>query len=287
MSVFRNYNIFVFGNSIVFGYGQPDNLTIASYVQYYLRQDVGTENIAVYNFGRAVYFSDLERRLFESLISDGYVPDAALFIDGLTEFTLWHGRTDQFRCRQEPSFTKRLGDTLRCKANEICLPAQEVAEDWAGFLDSDERAESSIAPLPDTPPLDDETTNRAVTDRWLANKTAIESVADSHDVATVFVIQPVPVYKYDLQYHLFGNTLEDFNDVVRVHYGYTLWEDLFDDPDADWTGNVVNLMAAGEDNPGPIFVDETHYSFGFSDEVGRAIADAFIEWEIIPDTEGN
>jgi hypothetical protein len=48
---------FVFGGSTTFGYGESDNLTIPSNLQYYLREAFQTDQSAVYNFGRAFYFS--------------------------------------------------------------------------------------------------------------------------------------------------------------------------------------------------------------------------------------
>ena len=79
-----NFNIFLFGGSTVFGYGLPDDLTIASRLQSIV-DEVDPRTVRVYNFGCAYYFSTQERILFENLLVTGFVPDLAIFIDGLND----------------------------------------------------------------------------------------------------------------------------------------------------------------------------------------------------------
>src|SRR5215813_3181316 len=80
------FNVFLFGGSTTFGYGVPDDYTIGSYLQDRLSRAGLPRPPRVYNFGRGAYFSAQERVLFEKLALDGFVPDLAVFIDGLNDF---------------------------------------------------------------------------------------------------------------------------------------------------------------------------------------------------------
>src|SRR5262245_56086849 len=94
-----NLNIFLFGGSTTFGYGVPDHQTIASYLQQFLSDKLGRE-VRVYNFGRGFYYSTQERILLEKLLSSGFHPDLAVFIDGYNDF--------MYRFGDEPLFTTEL-----------------------------------------------------------------------------------------------------------------------------------------------------------------------------------
>jgi hypothetical protein len=276
------FNIFVLGGSTTFGYGESDNLTIPSYLQNDLRQALQTDQIAVYNFGRAFYFSLQERWLFESLIADGFVPDLAVFIDGLNDFFLWDGQPANYNaCTPPLTPGRRIGNTLTCQPDEYCLPVQRFAYN---FLDTEEELvviEEELPPSDDAPPPDDEAINREVIQRWLENKQRIEDVAAEQGIAVSFVMQPVPAYAYDLSYHVFIEDPATYAENERTHWGYALWEDRFNDPSATWTDNVLNLTRIGEDNQGPIYVDTVHYTFGFMDEIAQAMTDWLIEQSLI------
>lgn len=81
----ENFNVFVFGGSTTFGYGLPDDQTIPSFLQDALQQKMPSQKVRVYNFGRGNYYSTHERILFEQLILSGFVPNLAVFIDGMNE----------------------------------------------------------------------------------------------------------------------------------------------------------------------------------------------------------
>ena len=83
----ENFTVFVFGGSTTFGLGLPDDETIASHLQECGAVDGKT--IAVYNFGRTWYYSSQESILFQQLLKKGYIPQVAIFIDGLNEFNSW------------------------------------------------------------------------------------------------------------------------------------------------------------------------------------------------------
>ncbi|MGO9572385.1 MAG: SGNH/GDSL hydrolase family protein, partial [Desulfomonilaceae bacterium] len=81
------FTVFVFGGSTTFGYGVEDNRTIPACLQEQLVSDYGV-SASVYNFGRGSYFCVQERVLFEKLLLSGFVPDMAVFIDGLNDLVL-------------------------------------------------------------------------------------------------------------------------------------------------------------------------------------------------------
>src|SRR5712692_403554 len=75
--------IFLFGGSTAFGYGLPDGETVASYLQEFFSSCCPSRPARIYNFARGGYFSSQERVLLEKLIVAGFIPDMAVFIDGL------------------------------------------------------------------------------------------------------------------------------------------------------------------------------------------------------------
>ncbi len=79
-------NVFVFGGSTTYGYGLPDDQTIPSDLEECAAASYAPARVAVYNFGRGSYFSTQELILFQQLLSAGFVPQVAVFIDGLNEF---------------------------------------------------------------------------------------------------------------------------------------------------------------------------------------------------------
>ena len=76
----------MFGGSTAFGIGVPDDQTVASHLQTQLGTARDGREVRVYNFGRGAYYSSQERALFERLIVAGYVPNLAIFLDGLNDF---------------------------------------------------------------------------------------------------------------------------------------------------------------------------------------------------------
>ena len=129
------FNVFVFGGSTTFGYGVTDNLTIPAALQFYLRESLTTDQINVYNFGRAAYFSVVEAELFEVLLDDGVVPDLAIFIDGLNDFVFFDGQPPAGRCIDEDSTLDRWNSTLICDPDGSVLAAASAgdkSDGWAG-----------------------------------------------------------------------------------------------------------------------------------------------------------
>jgi hypothetical protein len=79
----RTFQIFMFGGSAMWGYGAPDDDTIASALVKILAQ-TGI-NARVTNFGQIGYVSTQELALFFQLLRDGKVPDLVIFYDGFND----------------------------------------------------------------------------------------------------------------------------------------------------------------------------------------------------------
>ena len=249
-------NVFVFGGSTTYGYGLPDDQTIASYLSDCVAANHSPLPIAVYNFGRGSYFSSQELLLFQQLLKAGQVPRLAVFIDGLSEFDHPNG---------EPRFAGNLRRFMAGQAPPSdrwdYIPVVAMARGW-----SERRAKPQADQVPD---FADQATLQRVIDRWLANKKMIESLAEGFGVRAIFVWQPVPVYKYDLQYHYFLHADRNFGAYLRSKYGYGMMEDLRAQgklgPDVLWLAEIQ------QDKHESLYVDATRYTAPFSKEIAERI----------------
>lgn len=265
----KSFVVFVFGGSTTFGYGLPDNDTIPAHLQELLSQYAPGSNVRVYNFGRGFYYSTQERILFEKLLTYGFVPDAAVFIDGMNES---YGASD------EPEYTgvfrevmdggiggsirlilkglpmQRLASSIR---NKLALRADKVK---GGMYYNGEPMSGA-----------DEELVRRVIGRYTANRKAIRQTAASRGVKALFVWQPVPTYKYDLKYHPLWN--ESYKDpFLKSGYAEMAKSLQAGTPEDDllWCADMQ------EDMKEPLYIDKLHYSSKMSKKVAQYIADYMV-----------
>ncbi|MGA7906683.1 MAG: hypothetical protein WCA16_04675, partial [Candidatus Sulfotelmatobacter sp.] len=78
-----NRTIWLFGGSTQFGWGVPDDQTIASQLSAILSQ--GPTHYRVVNYGHTQFYSSQEAVLFASLLRHGHKCDIAVFLDGLND----------------------------------------------------------------------------------------------------------------------------------------------------------------------------------------------------------
>jgi len=254
--------VFVFGGSTTFGYGVADNETIPSFIQQWL-QDKGKQ-VVVYNFGRGGYFSSQELVLFETLIREGVIPDGVVFIDGLNEFFHWSGK---------PGGVNLCGQMVEKKPFE--LPVMKLVRRVDGWLGKKlgMQQEENLVVIPeakDKQVIDD------VIKRWLHNKHMIEGVAEKYGIKVLFVWQPVPTYKYDLNYHLLFDSVDDFGPNLRSKYGYEAMEEIM--KTRKEFANVMDLSGMGADRKEWLYVDTVHYSAQFSQEIADMIGKQIWLW---------
>jgi hypothetical protein len=271
------FNVFLFGGSTTFNYGLPDDSTIASHLQELLPAAIH-KDLRVYNFGHAFYYSTQERILFEKLISRGYVPDMAIFIDGTNEFA---------RYKDEPNLTNRLRDCVSGKmATRLPdfltnLPMWRAAVSLRIALNS--RMSKRKAPSAIVPPSLEEREAAVHTTivRYTQNKKMVEAVAAAYGVRALFVWQPVPTYKYDVKYHLFYSTpeqkdpLADYGaprTVRDLALGYAAMDGIVKGTgmgrDFAWCADIQEKFKE------PLYVDLLHYTSKFSGEVAKCITES-------------
>lgn len=227
------YNIFVFGGSTTFGYGLADDQTIPSYLQEALGGQA-----AVYNFGAGYYYSTQERVWFERLLTQGYRPDLAIFIDGLNDF---------FLVQDNPFHTQRVRRVFDGHSQGLLerLPMVRLA----GRL-------RKAAPQYPTYGLAEAQT---VIHRYRANQKLIEGSG----VKTLFVWQPVPCYKYDVKLHRFYDKPQAY----QLHtLAYPEMERQPRDPNFLWLADLQ------ENERECLYVDAHHYSASFSRKLAQAIS---------------
>jgi hypothetical protein len=274
------FNVFVFGGSTTFGMGLPDEETIASYLTGCAKNSASP--VAVYNFGRIFYLSRQEQILFQQLLQAGFVPQVAVFIDGLNDFFYPDG---------QPGFSPRFRRFMDGQAGSNPLDkvpmvraANWLTDRWRKPAPQDGETKYSV---------------ESVAGRWLANKRMIEVMADGFGVRPIFVWQPVPVYKYDLRYHFLSDATfvrrrgqsinrEALMENLWIHgklgpkrvgdlaAGYTLMETLR--AQGKLGQNVLWLADIQENKRENLYVDAVHYTAAFSRDIAGEICSVLSEY---------
>jgi hypothetical protein len=265
----RRASIFVFGGSTIFGYGIPDNETVPSNLQTILAgQD---REIAVYNFGRAYYFSTHEMLLFEKLLLSGIRPDVAVFVDGLNDF--YHRDTDFIwtdrlkRLSEGNSFT--IGNASKYLLEQ--LPAHELMRFALSRLTSAQtdrrhQARENVARIVESGRSD---LADKVLKRYQRNQKIVRALAGTGSIRTLFVWQPVPMYGYDLKHHLFA--YREMGDHKSATAGYAAARRQFEagafGTDFLWCADIQ------KDEKRALYVDAVHYNPVLSRKFAGCIAD--------------
>lgn len=237
------FNVFVFGGSTTYGYGVADGDTVVSHLQTVLRQQ-GGDRVAVYNFGRAFYFSTQERILFEQLLMAGQRPDAVIFIDGLNDFYFADG---------SPHYAHQFRKVLE--------PGLDLSVDILG------------------PDHSDAALLGQVVERYRQHVGLVSAIANDYAITPIFVWQPVPTYAYDLANHPFVERENELGGHLRSKYGYPLMaESVAADPLGD---NFIWLADLQQDTPEPIYVDQVHYSAQMNQQLAEAIGQSIEERNLL------
>jgi hypothetical protein len=266
------FNIFVFGGSTTFGIGITDAQAVPSVLQWLLSGGACGSRVRVYNFGRGYYYSAQERVLFESLLTERFVPRLAIFLDGFNDAEYGaEGRpeltgpfADQFRetQRQRPS----LAAVINAMRWVPLVRASTALSDWLSTTDG--------APQPTRAARDPHLQQLAV-DRWLETKILVRSAAESHLVHTVFVWQPVSRYEYDLKYHLMRDPSIGPDATAAV---YTLMDAR---RKAGELSDVLWLADMQEGRHEALYVDDIHYTAAFAAEIAGRIATWLREHKLV------
>lgn len=248
-------NIFVFGGSLVFGYGVSDSETIPTQLQNALEHiDVGA--VRVYNFGTGHYYSSQERIQFEQLITSGITPDIALFVDGANEFHYFKDR---------PRFSTHFEKFMKGHAQRG-KPAYTRIALFRMFTSVRRR----VAPLQTTAIKDEVPPNAAaiamaILDRYIANKKLIEAAAQTILAETFFVWQPVSTYNSGP--HLFATKGFGRHGASRIGYSIAAKREKR----GDFGANFLWLADLQIRETEPLYVDQSHYTAAFSKKIAAEI----------------
>jgi hypothetical protein len=185
-----------------------------------------------------------------------------VFIDGLNDFIL-----------NDPAYTGSLQSFMNRQLPQVSpwrrLPVVAVAQGLLEDLRTDDAEQPDTAAVASA---DDYLDASTVIDRYLANKRMIEAVAAAYQVATLFVWQPVPTYKYDLQQHLYlTNSGWRVQSGDRTRDGYSMFAARIDK--APLPGAFLWLADMQQDLKEPLYVDQVHYTSAMSRRIAEAIAD--------------
>ncbi|MBX7243948.1 MAG: SGNH/GDSL hydrolase family protein [Candidatus Sumerlaeaceae bacterium] len=281
-----NFNIFFFGGSTAFSYLLKDEEAIPSVLQDLLTSS--SVKVKVYNFGQGSFYSTQERIQFQQLLSAGFVPDMAIFFDGLNDFQ---------RLADTPRYVEDLqrvydNVTGRRRDAEVQMPllkklpvfqlAQRFAPpkpDWRELVPP---YEGPLFPEPETTATTANTEPHGLTEAdrkylnyppyvnavigiYLENKKQIEAIAAKYGVKPVFVWQPVPAYKYEFRdYYPKGLGRHTFS-----YYGYPEMRKRYDRGELGseflWAADLQ------EGFPTPVYVDGTHYTAPMAQRIAECI----------------
>jgi hypothetical protein len=273
----RYFNIFLFGGSTTFGFGVSDGQTVASHLQTLLSESGLIKEVRVYNFGRGSYYSTQELILFEKLVRAGFRPDVAVFIDGLNDSHHYDDRPSS-ATRIESALEGRPAAGTNILARVPMVRAASAVGRWLGLRRNDAPAPVSAETARDREACGDGAILQGVINRYVENKKTVETVAAAYGVKTLFVWQPVAVYKYDQGHNLFAG--EEHPRRACVEGVYPLMSKFVGQhPLGDgflWAADMQEDLAE------PLYVDSLHYSGRMSELFARSLVDAMSERDLLP-----
>jgi len=120
-----------------------------------------------------------------------------------------------------------------------------------------------------------------IQNRYLNNKRMSEAVCREFGIEPIFVWQPSPTYKYDLQYHeyVFPDTVKTF---WNFCYGFYLYPMMAEYVRQNPQGN--NFIWAADIQEGvkePLYCDNVHYTGAFSRTLAKFIVDEAVKRNLI------
>lgn len=279
-----NLTIFFFGGSTA--QGQTSNeTTIASFLQDVLQHRLGDgRRVYVYNFGRSSYQSTQEKILFQELLIHGYIPDVAVFLDGLNDFCFADGKPSGWGTlqalydRYHEDYLRRVrglgagADWGRGLDFLASLPLVRLAHAIGTHIQV--RRPKYNLPSPDrspgafadpAPPVD---SLLVAIDRYRENVRQIRALADVYGVTPFFVWQPIPTYKYDLAFHAFLPDRLYCHTNSRFGYPIMAKQVSIKRPDENFVW-AADIQENAKEN---LYVDAVHYTAPFSERIAFAIA---------------
>jgi hypothetical protein len=228
--------------------------------------------------------------LFLSLVRNRFVPQVAIFVDGLNDcvedwalpppvhrtvpdklmqFAIAHAGAGPERKQVPPQVS--IPSVLKASIlqSEIGPTLTLIRELPMGRLELAIRGDvTESTSRCDVTPFDEEIV-KAVIGQWLNNRDAITALGNSYGVKLIFVWQPTAMYKYDLRYDLYGTS-----PLLEHQWGVPIVYPAVDAmADSGLMGkNFVDLSGLQRDHKENLYVDPAHYTPAFSKEIAEHIA---------------
>ena len=279
-------NVFVFGSSTAYGAGSLDEGTISAFLQTTLSERLGRQ-VYAYNFGVGAFYSSQELINYWRLARDGVEPDLVVFVDGMndyfqkTEDTAHSGFYRDFE-NVRVSFLRQL-ELDRGIGWHLAKAVQTSA---IGRLASNLLKHETAPSRPGEEALGsgtvtvvrnfDERDQKHVlhaTDRLINNFKMESGMASSLGTESAFVVQPDPMYAYDLSRHPFA--VPDVHQYTKIGYP-VLRERLKDEPTIPnvlWCADIQKDAQGGE----ALYSDPVHYTAAMHKLIATCIADGLQE----------
>ncbi len=241
----RDRVVFVFGGSTTFGYDVKNEDALPCAIQNQLNSLYPRQSVQCYNFGCGYYFSSQERILFETLLVKGFVPDLAIFVDGVNDFFYPNGN---------PQLSGRLAVLLAPD-----LPPRPPQPEFKG------RENVSLA--------------EQVLNRYLQNLRMTTAVAEKYGVPVIFVAQPVPFMHFPMNPETFPFTHIGISGEL-IQWGYPMFEQWSQTGKFGekfiWCGDALASAT------GITFVDGLHYSRQGGELLARCVVGRAREKNLLP-----
>jgi hypothetical protein len=173
--------VWIFGGSLVWGTGVPDDLTLPSQLAKLYAERQPDRPLRVYNFGESGYVSGQSRIAFaQALACGGRRPALAIFIDGAN---------DVFAAFQSGQAGMPQNEQRRMIEFNSSQRAGSLLAAWIGRIDGVERLRSWLEPpLEDAAPVAE--LAEAVVSRYLEHVRQIGELAGGSGAQAHFVWQP-------------------------------------------------------------------------------------------------
>ena len=239
------------------------------------------KNDEVYNFGRSSYFSTQERILYEQIILNGNKPNIAIFIDGLNDLQITSG-VPQASSFIASLYNQAVSDNQQkylLGHNHIMLDKMKDALRWSApavFFSnlknviSKPSYQDSFALTPVSPDLSlarQEQELSVAIERMIQNWEMIDKISHEKGTIAIFVIQPVPVYGYNLKYHRFVPRAWPAS-LANVAAGYPMLKKKC----AEKKGlKILDLSDMQSDSTENLYVDSCHYTAEFAKKIASRI----------------
>lgn len=181
-----SYRIYSFGGSTMWGYGVPDNFTIASYIQ----DNLQGRDVCVVNHGEVGFNSTQGLFSLLRLIQQGDIPDMVLFYDGSNDITIAN-RTGEagghFYLENIQPVVK--GELVKRNPNAFTAALRQVVSQTATYR---LLAGEPQPPQPNwTQPPFDPTFLEAVTSTYLTNIQTAAKMGETYHFRFYAFLQPV------------------------------------------------------------------------------------------------